>query len=66
MSIVPVDPDPSAISPDADPTAVKSPREGDALDLLEKLIGTVEGPADLAAEHDHYLYGTPKRAARES
>ena len=23
--------------------------------------GAVEGPEDGAAEHDHYLYGTPKR-----
>ena len=29
---------------------------------LLKLAGTVEGlPADMAAEHDHYLYGTPKK-----
>jgi hypothetical protein len=33
--------------------------------LAERLLrhaGTVPGlPADLAAQHDHYLYGTPKR-----
>lgn len=34
----------------------------DAWDLLEGLAGTVEGPEDWAAEHNHYLYGTPKRA----
>lgn len=29
---------------------------------LLKIAGTVEGlPADLAAQHDHYLYGTPQR-----
>lgn len=32
-----------------------------AWDVLEKLVGSVEGPRDWAAEHDHYLYGTPKR-----
>ena len=32
-----------------------------AWDALESLIGIVEGPNDLAAEHDHYLYGTDKR-----
>ena len=32
-----------------------------AWDLLEQLTGTVEGPEDGAVEHDHYLYGTPKR-----
>lgn len=28
---------------------------------IEKLIGTVDGPADFASETDHYVYGTPKR-----
>lgn len=32
-------------------------------DKLLKLAGTVEGlPADLAENHDHYLYGTPKKS----
>lgn len=35
--------------------------EQSAWDILERLTGTVEGPEDWAAEHDHYLYGTPKR-----
>lgn len=39
--------------------------EGDALAVLETLIGTVQAPSDWAAEHDHYLYGTPKRADPE-
>ena len=30
-------------------------------DTIEKLVGTVPGPEDWAAEHDHYLRGTPKR-----
>jgi hypothetical protein len=29
---------------------------------LQQYAGTVEAPADWSAEHDHYLYGTPKRA----
>jgi hypothetical protein len=37
------------------------PVAGDAWDVLEALAGSIEGPADWAAEHDHYLYGTPKR-----
>jgi hypothetical protein len=37
----------------------------DALSVLEGLIGSVEAPADWAAEHDHYLYGSPKRADRK-
>jgi hypothetical protein len=39
--------------------------KGDALAVLEKQIGMAEAPSDLAAEHDHYLYGTPKRADQE-
>jgi hypothetical protein len=34
----------------------------DALAILEALSGTIDAPSDWAAEHDHYLYGTPKRA----
>ncbi len=31
-------------------------------DKLKHVIGTVEGlPADLAANHDHYIHGAPKR-----
>jgi hypothetical protein len=32
----------------------------DAWEVLEELAGAVEAPSDWAAEHDHYLYGTPK------
>ena len=35
--------------------------EGDAWDVLESLTGVIEAPTDWASEHDHYLYGTPKR-----
>lgn len=34
---------------------------GNAWDVLESLTGTVEAPTDWSTEHDHYLYGTPKR-----
>ena len=31
-------------------------------DSLREIIGKAEGlPQDFAAEHDHYLHGTPKR-----
>ncbi|UFP94681.1 antitoxin family protein [Gloeobacter morelensis] len=33
----------------------------DAWDLLADLAGTIEAPPDWSSEHDHYLYGTPKR-----
>ncbi|MCP4697559.1 MAG: hypothetical protein GY862_12025 [Gammaproteobacteria bacterium] len=32
-----------------------------AWDTLENLTGSVVAQPDWAAEHDHYLYGTPKR-----
>ena len=35
--------------------------QDDAWAVLKKMTGTVEGPADWSAQHDHYLYGTPKR-----
>lgn len=31
-------------------------------DKLRGIAGTVEGPEDWAANHDHYLHGTPKRS----
>jgi hypothetical protein len=30
-------------------------------DPLEAVIGIGQGPADGADQHDHYIYGTPKR-----
>ncbi|HET7230718.1 MAG TPA: hypothetical protein VFJ16_11990 [Longimicrobium sp.] len=36
--------------------------QADAFAVLESLVGSIEAPADFAAEHDHYIYGTPKRA----
>ncbi len=31
-------------------------------DAISSLVGSIDAPADWAAEHDHYLYGTPKRS----
>ena len=36
--------------------------EKNAWDVLEEAIGTIDAPADWSVEHDHYLYGTPKRS----
>lgn len=47
-----------------DPTPVSEPA-GDAWDVLEQLAGTVDAPPDWSSEHDHYLYGVPKRASHE-
>ncbi len=33
----------------------------DAWDELEARAGSIEAPRDWAREHDHYLYGAPKR-----
>ena len=32
-----------------------------AWEVLESLIGQVEGPEDWSEQHDHYLYGTPEK-----
>lgn len=37
---------------------------GSFFDSVRELVGSVEGPVDWAAEHDHYIHGTPKREAR--
>jgi hypothetical protein len=34
------------------------------LDVLDKYAGSIEMPPDWAEEHDHYLYGTPKRGKK--
>jgi len=44
----------------------KSKKKDDGLsfyDRIKDLIGTVDLPADFSANHDHYLYGCPKRKA---
>ena len=33
--------------------------------LLGSLAGTVSAPEDWAAQHDHYVYGTPKRSSAD-
>lgn len=30
-------------------------------DPLDEVIGIGQGPADSAEQHDHYIYGTPKK-----
>jgi hypothetical protein len=43
-------------------TPVSKPPADDFTDMLIKVARKVRGlPRDLAAQHDHYLYGTPKR-----
>jgi hypothetical protein len=33
----------------------------DLIDQLDRLPGDPDWPEDAAAQHDHYLYGAPKR-----
>jgi hypothetical protein len=47
------------ISGDADAAAKESPQS--ALQWLAENAVEDELPVDLSAQHDHYLYGTPKR-----
>lgn len=35
--------------------------EGNAWEVLDAIAGSLDMPADWAAEHDHYLYGTEKQ-----
>lgn len=41
--------------------AVAPPPSGTLAARLLEIAGTIDGPADLAENHDHYLYGTPKQ-----
>lgn len=37
----------------------------DAWDVLDALAGSIVAPVDWSTEHDHYLYGTPKRESED-
>jgi hypothetical protein len=44
--------------------AVTDPNEN-PFEWMRKYIGCIkDGPEDWAAEHDHYIHGTPKRGKR--
>lgn len=45
-----------------EPTKPAAKNSSSVWDKLLELSGTVEGlPADMSENHDHYLYGTPKK-----
>jgi hypothetical protein len=48
-----------------DGTQVRIETEQEALpalgERLASFVGILDGPSDLAANHDHYLYGAPKQ-----
>ena len=51
--------------PEANGSQPNSPTEPlNAWEYLRMHAGTVEAPEDWSAEHDHYLYGSPKRSGR--
>jgi hypothetical protein len=57
---------PVSVRPLRRAAASPSSRKTDAIpslyERLKPIIGIAKGlPSDLAAQHDHYLYGTPKR-----
>lgn len=35
-------------------------------DVLNEFSGKVEGPKDWSQEHDHYIYGVPKREKKKN
>jgi len=49
------------VQPTDTPHSTKDQPEGDFFNIMQSLIGSIEAPQDWSAEHDHYLYGTPKR-----
>ncbi len=61
--------DPVDISPNSEcliyVEEVHPQKTGDAIDFLFSIAGSAHGPSDQALEHDHYLYGTPKKVRRE-
>jgi len=38
-----------------------SKKPENVIDFLIRNAGTISGPSDFSEEHDHYLYGTPKK-----
>jgi hypothetical protein len=49
--------------PDGTKVRVETEKPGDDAPLawMHEFAGSVSAPSDLAAEHDHYARGTPKR-----
>lgn len=43
----------------------ESSESTNAWECLESAAGSIDAPEDWASEHDHYLYGTPKRSKDE-
>jgi hypothetical protein len=47
------------------PSSLKQPQAASFFDSVRDLVGAAKGlPEDFAAEHDHYIHGSRKRAGR--
>ncbi len=44
---------------------VEEPDSSNAWDILDGLTGAIEAPKDWSIEHDHYLYGIPRKLEKE-
>jgi hypothetical protein len=55
---------PLRITVDEGPAPAPSEANGslDLFDRIEATTGMLDGPVDWAAEHDHYLYGAPRKS----
>lgn len=51
----------AAMAPESPSTPGTAKHSVDAFAVIRELAGSIEAPSDFAAEHDHYIYGTPKR-----
>ena len=50
------------VLPSSDATSAPA---GSFFESIQDLVGSVDGlPEDFAAEHDHYIHGTPKRGKK--
>lgn len=60
-------PDGERVEVELKPLAQEKPTEKPTLIGLLKFAGVLSDlPADFAAEHDHYIHGTPKRSDKAS
>ena len=50
-----------AVAPAASSAPATRPPLAQLVELLDQFPSDPDWPADGAAQHDHYLYGTPKR-----
>lgn len=52
------------VLPSTEAQSGSNPAPKTFFESVHDLIGSIDGPEDLSAEHDHYAHGTPKRGLR--